>query len=153
MVKISGTTDDPRCELLVCFTSMQAFFWVNKRTFVCVSSGGGRRGIQKYQSTLKRLRTLLFVLVYSSIHVSASYIRHNKPCSTATHGKYHSENHSAFYPQRIWFFLDNSVKRIVSIELYSRLSLKGHLYKTDNSVKRTPRVGPCLSLLPLFDSL
>ena len=24
---------------------------------------------------------------------------------------------------------------------------------TDTSVKRTPRVGPCLSLLPLFDSL
>ena len=45
--------------------------------FVCLSSGGGRRGIQKYQSTLKRLRTLLFVLVYSFIHVSASYIRHN----------------------------------------------------------------------------
>ena len=27
------------------------------------------------------------------------------------------------------------------------------LYKTDISVKRTPRVDPCLSLLPLFDSL
>ena len=36
---------------------------------------------------------------------------------------------------------------------YSRLSLNGHLYKTDTSVKWTPRVGPCLSLLPLFDSL
>ena len=36
---------------------------------------------------------------------------------------------------------------------YSQLSLNGHLYKTDTSVKRTPRVGPCLSLLPLFDSL
>ena len=36
---------------------------------------------------------------------------------------------------------------------YSRLSLNGHLYKTDISVKRTLRVGPCLSLLPLFDSL
>ena len=35
---------------------------------------------------------------------------------------------------------------------YSRLPLNGHLYKTDTSVKRTPRVGPCLSLLPLFDS-
>ena len=35
--------------------------------------------------------------------------------------------------------------------LYSRLSLNGHLYKTDTSVKRTPKVGPCLSLLPLFD--
>ena len=38
-------------------------------------------------------------------------------------------------------------------EFYSRLSLNGHLYKTDTSLKRTPRVGPCLSLLPLFDSL
>ena len=36
---------------------------------------------------------------------------------------------------------------------YSRLSLNGHLYKTDTSVKQTLRVGPCLSLLPLFDSL
>ena len=48
--------------------------------------------------------------------------------------------------------------RILQIEkgetmVYSRLSLNGHLYKTDTSVKRTPRVGPCLSLLPLFDSL
>ena len=32
--------------------------------------------------------------------------------------------------------------------IYSRLSFNGHLYKTDTSVKRTPRVGPCLSLLP-----
>ena len=37
--------------------------------------------------------------------------------------------------------------------IYSQLSLNGHLYKTDASVKQTPRVGPCLSLLPLFDSL
>ena len=36
---------------------------------------------------------------------------------------------------------------------YSRLSHKGHLYKTDTSVTRTPRVGPCPSLLPLFNSL
>ena len=36
---------------------------------------------------------------------------------------------------------------------YSHLSINGHLYKTDTSVKRTLRVGPCLSLLPLFDSL
>ena len=56
---------------------MQAFFWVNKRMFVCLSSGGGSRGIQKYQSTLKWQRTLLFVPLYSLIHVSASYIRHN----------------------------------------------------------------------------
>ena len=36
---------------------------------------------------------------------------------------------------------------------YSQLSLNGHLYKTDTSIKPTPRVGPCLSLLPLFDFL
>ena len=36
---------------------------------------------------------------------------------------------------------------------YSGLSLNGHLYKTDTPVKRTPRVGPCLSLLPLFGFL
>ena len=36
---------------------------------------------------------------------------------------------------------------------YSRLSLNRHLYKTDTSVKRTPRVGPCLCLFPLFVSL
>ena len=46
---------------------------------------------------------------------------------------------------RSFFFL-------LSYVLYSRLSLNGHLYKTDTSVKRTPRVGPCLSLFPLFDS-
>ena len=40
-----------------------------------------------------------------------------------------------------------------ALSLYSRLSLNGHLYKTDASVKRTLRVGPCLSLLPSFDSL
>ena len=33
------------------------------------------------------------------------------------------------------------------------LSLNGHLYKTDTSLKRTPRVGPCLSLLSVFDYL
>ena len=36
---------------------------------------------------------------------------------------------------------------------YSRLSLDGRLHKTDTSVKRTLRVGHCLSLLLLFDSL
>ena len=34
---------------------------------------------------------------------------------------------------------------------YSWLYLNGHLYKTNISVKRTPRVGPCLSWLHLFD--
>ena len=42
---------------------------------------------------------------------------------------------------------------ISSLCNYSRLSPSGHLYKTDTSVKWTPRVGPFLSLLPLFDSL
>ena len=37
--------------------------------------------------------------------------------------------------------------------MYSRLSLNVHLYKTDTSVRRTPRVGPCLCLFPLFDSV
>ena len=41
---------------------------------------------------------------------------------------------------------------MVMLEDYNRLSLNGHLYKTDTSVKRTLRVGRCLSLLPLFDS-
>ena len=36
-------------------------------------------------------------------------------------------------------------------ELQSMLTVNSLL--TDTSVKRTPRVGPCLSLLPLFDSL
>ena len=36
---------------------------------------------------------------------------------------------------------------------YSQLSLNGHLYKRDTSVKLTPRVGPCLSLLLLLESL
>ena len=31
--------------------------------------------------------------------------------------------------------------------------LNRHLFKMDTSVKWTPRVGPCLSLLCLFDSL
>ena len=34
--------------------------------------------------------------------------------------------------------------------IYSQLSLDGLLYKTDTSVKRTSRVCPCLSVLPLF---
>ena len=37
-----------------------------------------------------------------------------------------------------------------SFDVYSRLSLNGPLYTTDTSVKRTLRVGPCLSLLPLL---
>ena len=36
---------------------------------------------------------------------------------------------------------------------YCLLSLNGHHYKIDTVVKRTPKVGLCLSLLPLFDFL
>ena len=36
---------------------------------------------------------------------------------------------------------------------YSRLSLNGHLYKTNTSLKRTPRVGPCLSFYFLYLTL
>ena len=34
---------------------------------------------------------------------------------------------------------------LVEARMYSRPSLNRHLYKTDTSLKRTPRVGPCLS--------
>ena len=37
--------------------------------------------------------------------------------------------------------------------IYSPLSLNRHLYKMDTSVKGTLRVGPCLSVLLLFDFL
>ena len=33
-----------------------------------------------------------------------------------------------------------------------KIMLNRHLFKMDTSVKWTPRVGPFLSLLPLFDS-
>ena len=36
---------------------------------------------------------------------------------------------------------------------YDQPCLNGYLYKKDTSLKRTPRFGPCLSLLSLFDSL
>ena len=47
--------------------------------------------------------------------------------------------------------LGRSAKR----KIPDRLGFSRHmtLYKTNTSVKRTPRVAPCLSLLPLFDSL
>ena len=47
----------------------------------------------------------------------------------------------------------STMQHMLKKDLYSRLSLNGHLYKTDTSVKQTHRVGPCLSLLLLFDSL
>lgn len=34
--------------------------------------------------------------------------------------------------------------------VYSLLPLNGQLYKTESSLKRTPRVGPSLSLLTLY---
>ena len=39
------------------------------------------------------------------------------------------------------------------LAIYRQLSLNGHLYKMDISIKRTPRVGQYLSLPSLFDSL
>ena len=40
------------------------------------------------------------------------------------------------------------------VEYHCRqFSLNGHLYKTDTLLKWTPRVGPCLSLVLLIDSL
>ena len=39
------------------------------------------------------------------------------------------------------------------VHLYSRLSLNRHLFKTDTLLKWKSRVGPCLSLLLLVDSL
>ena len=35
---------------------------------------------------------------------------------------------------------------------YSQLSFNGHLYKTDASLKGTPRVGTCCSSITSFDS-
>ena len=37
--------------------------------------------------------------------------------------------------------------------IYSQLYFYRHLYDTHTLVKRTPRVGPCFSLLSLFHSL
>ena len=51
-----------------------------------------------------------------------------------------------------WFRITRFCRITVSNN-YNRLSLNGHLYKMDTSVKRTPWVGPCISLLPLFDNL
>ena len=54
---------------------------------------------------------------------------------------------------------DTSIRRTPLLNGHPELvlaflySLYLTLYKTDTSVKRTPRVGPWLSLLPLFHSL
>ena len=52
-----------------------------------------------------------------------------------------------------WIFIAQSHDKSFLGIRYSWLSLNEHLYKTDTSVKQTHTVGPCLSLLPLFDSL
>ena len=51
-----------------------------------------------------------------------------------------------------YFWLMNRYATMVST-IYGQLSLNGNLYKTDTSLKRTPRVDPCLALLLLVDSL
>ena len=56
-------------------------------------------------------------------------------------------HHQKFYVLYLYVLYDTGLVQ------YSQLSLNGHLYKTDTSIKPTPRVGPCLSLLPLFDFL
>ena len=54
---------------------------------------------------------------------------------------------------------DTSIRRTPLLNGHPELvpgflySLYLTLYKTHTSVKRMPRVGPCLSLLPLFHSL
>ena len=82
-------------------------------------------------------------------------------------------SHYKFFTKNVWFLFVRSVTFLqwnskglekcvrhnevslyqVSFSYYTQLSLNGHLYKTYICVKRTPRVGPCLSLSPLFDSL
>ena len=43
--------------------------------------------------------------------------------------------------------------QVTGLRQYSQLFLNGHLYKTDTSLKWTPRAGPCLSLPISIDSL
>ena len=49
----------------------------------------------------------------------------------------------------------NKIIRMYVGDFSVLFSLPSTVYSllTDTSIKRTPRVGPCLSLLPLFDSL
>ena len=49
------------------------------------------------------------------------------------------------------FYLNESKNHFLLV-IYSRLSLYGHLYKTDTSVKWTARVRPHPSLVPITDS-
>ena len=49
------------------------------------------------------------------------------------------------------FYLNESKNHFLLV-IYSRLSLHGHLFKTDTSVKWTARVRPHPSLVPITDS-
>ena len=73
----------------------------------------------------------------------------------------HLFNDGAYIVPSLWCVFSNNRRYIIygkkyGIEKrkneYSRLSLNGHLYKTDTSVQRTLKVGPYVSLLLLFDS-
>ena len=51
------------------------------------------------------------------------------------------------------FIADKKCRKRSGFVNYSQLSLNGHLYTTDTSVKRTPIsaiVGPCLSFTPFI---
>ena len=45
------------------------------------------------------------------------------------------------------------MRRLFKGGVYSRAMFTVDSLQTDTSAKLTPTVGPCLSLLPLFDSL
>ena len=55
--------------------------------------------------------------------------------------------------ENVNFKMNSRFPKLNLYRVYSLLSLNGHLYETDISVNRTLRVGPYLSLVPLFDSL
>ena len=55
------------------------------------------------------------------------------------------DTHIFFWTVFIW---KNCFKEFIC----SRLSLYGHFYKMDTSIKQTPRAGPCLLFVPLLDS-
>ena len=55
--------------------------------------------------------------------------------------------------RRLWHKINYPILSYPQNNKYSWLSLDGHLYKKDASVKQPIQVGNCLSLLPPFDSL
>ena len=57
------------------------------------------------------------------------------------------------FPKSIFVIKSVGLINLLHYNIYSLLSLNGHLYKTNTSVKQTLRVGPSLSLHPLFDPL